>query len=90
MDFWNRVFRKSVKKSNSNPSDEAVNVVQSIANAKILYKSLCVRCHPDKFATDYNKLVIAEDLFKELVDNRYNYSMLLKLEKCIDEKLYST
>ena len=86
MAFWNRLFKH---KSEAVTSDEAINVVQSIAKAKVLYKSLCIKCHPDKFSQHPEKMQIAEEIFKGVARNKHNYSALLELEKRIADELYS-
>jgi len=75
----NRVrFKKQVR------SDESINVVNSMAKARHLYKELSLKAHPDRNQTQSE---IAEDLMQKLVDNKLNYAGLLALKKEIKEKL---
>ena len=75
----NRIrFRRKIKK------DESVNVVDSIAKARRLYKELSIKVHPDK---NGDKAEIAEELMQRIVANRSNYAALLSLKKEVEEKL---
>ena len=84
MSLWKWIYKKKRHVENSS---EAINVVNSIANAKALYKSLSLKCHPDKFALNPDKASVAEGIFKELVKSKYNYSALLHLKEKIDKEL---
>lgn len=64
--------------------NEELNVINSIANAKRLYKELIVKAHPDKHP---NNIELAQSLTEEINNSRYNYNELVKLEKMIKEKL---
>lgn len=77
------LFKKKVK---TVTSDEAINVVQSIAKAKMLYKSLCSKCHPDRFPNNPEKQRLAEEVFKEVVKNKYSYSNLMEIEERINNE----
>lgn len=70
-----RFFRRNHIKT----TDEAINVVKSFSDAKVLYKKLCRLCHPDKFLEDDLKLK-AQTIFQLVQDSRYNYEELKKLE----------
>lgn len=63
---------------------EEVNVVQSIASAKSLYKQLLVKAHPDR---NTSKQELAKTLTEEINNNRYNYRELLKLKQRIETEL---
>ena len=77
--FINRLrFRKTIK------TDQSTNVVDSIVKARKLYKELCIKTHPDKHP---EQQVIAEELMKKVVANRYDYNGLLQLHAEIKEKL---
>ena len=83
MDIFKRMinrlrFRKTIKR------DESVNVVDSMAKARILYKELCIKVHPDK---NNEQREIAEDLMQRIVANRCNYAALLSLKQEVVEKL---
>ena len=67
--------------------DEAINVVNSISQAKRLYKKLASECHPDKFALDKEKYDLATDIFQRLSDNKYNYKVLTELDREIQQLL---
>jgi hypothetical protein len=55
-------------------------VMLDINNSKELYKLLSRRCHPDKFInSEYHKEI--EDLYKEISNNKRNYSKLLELKE---------
>ena len=70
-----RLFRRNIVKT----TDEAINVVKSFSDAKMLYKKLCSLCHPDRFLDDDLKLK-AQTIFQLVQDSRYNYEELKKLE----------
>lgn len=63
---------------------EELNVINSIAMAKNLYKELVVKAHPDKHL---DKIELAQSLMEQVNNNRYNYSELLKLKEQIDKQL---
>lgn len=67
--------------------DEAINVVNSISQAKRLYKKLASECHPDKFTLDKEKYDLATDIFQRLSDNKYNYKVLIELDSEIQQLL---
>ena len=52
-----------------------------------LYDKLKVRCHPDRFALDEEKQIIAEDIFQRISKNKANYKILLQLKQEAEEKL---
>lgn len=52
-----------------------------------LYKSLCKKCHPDKFAHNEKLKEIASNLFVEIQEARNNYDKLLLLKDIIEKKL---
>lgn len=55
-------------------------VMLDINNSKELYKLLSRRCHPNKFInSEYHKEI--EDLYKEISNNKRNYSKLLELKE---------
>jgi hypothetical protein len=62
------------------------NVFQSIQHSKELHKKLIILCHPDRFI-DQNKKNIAEEISKEINNNRFNYKELLKLELKMNQEL---
>ena len=65
---------------------DAVNVVESFSKAKALYKEMCKRCHPDRFVEE-DKKIIAENLFKKIQNNRYDYDALQHLYNEINTTL---
>lgn len=77
MNFFNRSFRRWIFRKTIS-SDESVNVVDSIAKAKRLYKSLSIKVHPDKHPDRREQ---AEDLMQRITANKRNYQILLELER---------
>lgn len=71
-----------IKKGES--KKEALNIVDSIAKSKTLYKKLIKITHPDK---NPKQKEIAQDLTNRLNANRFNYSALIEIEKEINIKL---
>ena len=65
-------------------SEETYNVVQSISEAKQLYKNLVSMCHPDKHP---QKIAIATELTQLINRNRYNYRELLHLKERVKNEL---
>lgn len=72
------IFRRSIKK------DESSNVVTGIVKAKEIYKRLAIEAHPDR---NPNHREMAEELMSRISANRYNYEVLVLLEKEVKEKL---
>lgn len=80
------------KKSKSKPeaeNREMTNVVNSMFLCSPIYDKLKVKCHPDRFIDEKQK-VIAQDLFQELQENKYNYKKLLEIELQINRFMSST
>ncbi len=65
--------------------ENSTNVVESIAKAKALYKELIIKAHPDKHP---NNILLAKELTEMLNQNRYNYSMLMKVRERMEKELY--
>lgn len=65
---------------------EEVNVVESMAKAKSLYKELIRKAHPDRHI---DKVDLAQSITEEINKNRYNYQELLKLKSLIEIELFN-
>ena len=65
-------------------AEDGLNIVQSMAKCKKLYKKLCVLAHPDRHR---DKEEIATAIMDEININRFNYLELTKLEQRIKEEL---
>lgn len=65
---------------------EEVNVVESMAKAKSLYKELILKAHPDRHI---DKADLAQSITEEINKNRYNYQELLKIKKLIESELFN-
>lgn len=77
--FINRLrFRTHVR------TDESLNVIDSIAKARQLYRALSVKAHPDR---NPKQREVAEDIMQRLVANKQNYAGLLLIQEEIEEKL---
>lgn len=83
MNILSRFIRR-LKFRASITSDESNNVVDGIVKAQQLYKELSLKVHPD---LNPDKIDIAEELMKRVVENRFNYAALLSLKQEIAEKL---
>jgi hypothetical protein len=80
-----RFFTSKTGKSKQEPENkEMTNVVNSMFLCTPIYDKLKVKCHPDRFI-DENQKTIAQDLFQELQENKYNYEKLLELETKVNE-----
>lgn len=77
MNFFLRLFRRW-KFCRTLSGDESVNVVDSMAKAKRLYKSLSAKVHPDKHPDHREQ---AEDLMQRITANKRNYQILLNIER---------
>lgn len=93
-------FRKKRKFEELNPDnligdislkkDEEIdmsNVIQSIFHSESLYDKLKVRCHPDRFVHDELLMSRADDLFKEISDNKRNLKKLQELKLTVEKEL---
>ena len=65
---------------------EEVNVVESMAKAKSLYKELILKAHPDRHV---DKADLAQSITEEINKNRHNYQELLKLKSLIESELFN-
>lgn len=65
-------------------SNQSVNVVDGMVKARLLYKELAVKAHPDRHP---GNIETAEELMQRINNNRFNYSALLKLKAETEEKL---
>ena len=70
--------------NSKNLNNETFNVVQSISKAKILYKNLIIKAHPDK---NLEKINLATELTRLINLNKFNYRELLLLEERINLEL---
>lgn len=75
------LFKRKKRKMSTN---EAINVVASLAKAKQLHKKLLIKTHPDRHL---DKIELATELSSLVNENRYNYEALLQLEKRIETEL---
>ena len=65
---------------------EEVNVVESMAKAKSLYKELIRKAHPDRHV---DKVELAQTITEEINKNRYNYQELLRIKDLIENELFN-
>lgn len=63
------------------------NIINSSFNSKHLYDELKVKCHPDRFPSDNEKIAYAESLFQEISKNRTNVKRLTELKEEAIQKL---
>ena len=63
------------------------NIVNSSFNAEKLYKELIVKCHPDRFAPDKERVALANDLSARIGKNKNDIKQLEKLKEEAIEKL---
>ena len=80
---WIKRFFLS-RKNRKDAIKESVNVVESIAKAKILHKELIRKAHPD---INPANVELAQELSELINVNRFNYQELLKLKGRIDKEL---
>ena len=63
------------------------NIINSSFHATELYNELKVKCHPDRFVGDDEKIAIANRIFQEISKNKMNYKRLLELKKTAVQEL---
>lgn len=63
------------------------NIINSSFHATELYNELKVKCHPDRFVGDDEKMAIANKIFQEISKNKMNYKRLLELKKTAVQEL---
>ena len=63
------------------------NLVNSSFNAEGLYKDILVKCHPDRFAPDTEKMAIANELSAKVTKNKHDIKRLNKLKEEAKMKL---
>lgn len=60
------------------------NVVDSIVQARKLYKELIVKAHPDR---NPNNIELAKSLSQKIIENQYDYAELKKIQQILNNKL---
>jgi hypothetical protein len=78
------LFSKKEKTKKESRNSEMTNVVNSMFLCEPIYDKVKVKCHPDRFI-DENQKITAENLFQELQKHRYNYEKLLEIELQIND-----
>ncbi|EKU88940.1 hypothetical protein HMPREF9447_03814 [Bacteroides oleiciplenus YIT 12058] len=81
MNIWNRLIELF---NSSTSNHEEMNIVDSIAKSKILYKKLISITHPDRNPTQEE---LAKVLSERINANRYNYRELKNIEQEVYKKL---
>ena len=71
---------------NDEPID-FTNIMNSAFLSTELYNKLKVKCHPDRFVSDYSKQKLADDLFQRITQNKANYKVLQQLKQEAEETL---
>ena len=66
------------------------NIIQSIFQAESLYDKLKIKCHPDRFVNDELLMHKAENLYKEITENKRNFSKLQELQQIAEIELNIT
>lgn len=79
-----RNFFKRLRFRRTIISDESVNVVNSMARARQLYKRLAILAHPDN---NPQNVELAKELMQRIVENKKNYANLLRIEQDVKEML---
>lgn len=87
----NRVFLKKTQHNKKqeilNSEADFENILNSSFNSKEVYDELKVKYHPDRFIDDENKRIIANQIFQEITENKYNFKKLQELKIISKEKL---
>ena len=61
--------------------------IQSAFHSSDIYDQLKVKCHPDRFVDDPEKMKMADALFQQISKNKNNYKRLLELKAEAEQKL---
>jgi len=86
------VYRRKLRKrvmadGTTDYSSTAVNIAQSIANSKALYKELITKTHPDRYTNDLEKQGKASELSSLITEAKRNYSKLIELRERVNNEL---
>lgn len=63
------------------------NLVNSSFNAEGLYRDILIKCHPDRFSPDTEKMVIANELSAKITKNKHDIKRLEELKEEAKTKL---
>jgi hypothetical protein len=81
-------MKRDVKRKVKNEEEiDFSNTLTSAFHAKELYDELKVKCHPDRYATDEEKRIIADSLILQIAENKHNYKRLVELRDEAKQKL---
>lgn len=80
-------IKQKFKKESLKEEIDFNNIINSSFNSKQLFDELKVKCHPDRFATDKEKNLIADKLFQEITENQNNAKRLIELKEEAKQKL---
>lgn len=79
--------KQKLKKESLSKEVDFDNIINSSFNSKEIYDELKVKCHPDRFSTNEEKNIIAENIFQEMIKNKNNVKRLLELKEEAKQKL---
>lgn len=79
--------KNQFKKEALNEEVDFNNIINSSFHSAKIYDELKVKCHPDRFPTDEEKNLTAENIFQEIVKNKNNIKRLLELKEEAIHKL---
>jgi len=83
-----RTQRSSIKRQVMAEGDiNNENLINSMFNAEAMYMTLIRACHPDRFASDEEKVAIANDITERLGMHRHDMNKLNELKEEAIEKL---
>lgn len=77
-------IKKEVKKEGEIDFNNTLN---SAFNSQKLYNELKIKCHPDRFVGDDDKIAVANTIFQEITRNKLNFQKLEELKKEAEQKL---
>lgn len=81
------VSKKKFKDESLSHEIDFNNIINSSFNSSKLYDELKTKCHPDRFPTENEKNIIAENIFQEITKNKNNIKRLLELKEEAKNKL---
>ena len=79
--------RQKIKQEALSENVDFENIINSAFNSSELYKTLIVKCHPDRFPNDEHKNAIALDIFQQVSKNRNNAKALERLKERAEQEL---
>lgn len=87
--YTKEINKRSELKRKIMPEEEVdfANIMNSSFNAEKLYKDLIVKCHPDRFAPDQERMALANEITTLITKNKHDIKSLEALRDEAKNKL---